>query len=72
MEAALRTAYETITGETLTSLDFHDVRGLEGVKEADIQIGDLTLKVAVAHGTANAKTLLDNIRSGRRPITLSR
>ena len=66
MEAALRTAYETITGETLTSLDFHDVRGLEGVKEADIQIGDLTLKVAVAHGTANAKTLLDNIRSGEK------
>ncbi len=66
MEAALRTAYETITGETLEKLDFHEVRGLQAVKEADVQIGGLTLRVAVAHGTANAKTLLDSIRSGEK------
>ncbi len=66
MEAALRTAYETITGETLTALDFHAVRGLDGVKEADVKIGDLTLRVAVAHGTQNAKTLLDSVRSGEK------
>ncbi len=66
MEAALRTAYETITGQELTSLDFHGVRGQKGVKEADIQIGDLTLRVAVAHGTANAKALLESVKSGEK------
>lgn len=66
MEAALRTAYETISGETLEDLDFHAVRGLKGVKEADIKIGDLTLHVAAVHGTANAKTLLDQIKNGEK------
>ncbi|MGI6687144.1 MAG: NADH-dependent [FeFe] hydrogenase, group A6 [Christensenellales bacterium] len=66
MEAALRTAYETITGKTLENLEFHMVRGIEGVKEADIPLGDLTLRVAVAHGTINAKTLLDSIKSGEK------
>lgn len=66
MEAALRTAYEIITGETLQALDFHAVRGLEAVKEADVKLGSLSLKVAVAHGTANAKTLLDSIRAGEK------
>lgn len=66
MEAALRTAYETITGETLEELDFHAVRGLDAVKEADIQLGDLTLRVAVTHGTANAKQLLDDIKAGKK------
>ena len=66
MEAALRTAYETLTGETLKSLEFTAVRGLQGVKEANVKIGDLTLRVAVAHGTANAKTLLDSVRSGEK------
>lgn len=66
MEAALRTAYETITGKTLENLDFHAVRGLKGIKEADVQIGDLTLRIAVAHSTANAKILLDSIKSGEK------
>lgn len=66
MEAALRTAAETLTGKALSSLDFHAVRGLEGVKEASIQLGELTLRVAVAHGTANAKLLLDSIKSGEK------
>ncbi len=66
MEAALRTAYETITGKTLENLDFHAVRGQKGIKEADVQIGDLTLRIAVAHSTANAKILLDSIKSGEK------
>ncbi len=66
MEAALRTAYETITGKELEKLDFDDVRGIAGVKETTVGIGDLDLHVAVAHGTANAKQLLDSIRSGEK------
>ncbi|MDD3653027.1 MAG: NADH-dependent [FeFe] hydrogenase, group A6 [Desulfotomaculaceae bacterium] len=64
MEAALRTAYELITGEALASVDFVDVRGLEGVKEATIKAGDLDVKVAVAHGLGNAKQLMDALQAG--------
>ena len=66
MEAALRTAYEVVTGKTLENVEFEAVRGVEGVKEASIQVGDVTLNVAVAHGTANAAKLLDSIRSGEK------
>jgi NADH-quinone oxidoreductase subunit G/NADP-reducing hydrogenase subunit HndD len=64
MEAALRTAYELITGSTLASVDFVDVRGLEGVKEATVKVGDLDVKVAVAHGLGNARKLLDALQAG--------
>jgi NADH-quinone oxidoreductase subunit G/NADP-reducing hydrogenase subunit HndD len=64
MEAALRTAYELVTGQDLPSLDFIDVRGLRGVKEATVEIGDLTVKVAVAHGLGNARSLMEAIKSG--------
>ena len=66
MEAALRTAYEVVTGKTLEDVNFTQVRGVEGVKEASIQIGDVTLNVAVAHGTANAAKLLDSVRAGEK------
>ncbi|MBQ6399745.1 MAG: iron hydrogenase small subunit [Clostridia bacterium] len=66
MEAALRTVYEKVTGETLKNVDFEAVRGIEGVKEATVKVGDLDVKVAVAHGTANAAKLLDSIRSGEK------
>ncbi|MGL5437100.1 MAG: NADH-dependent [FeFe] hydrogenase, group A6 [Lachnospiraceae bacterium] len=65
MEAALRTVYEVVTGETLQQLDFHQVRGFEGLKEAAIQVGDLEVKVAVVHGLANAKQLLKRMREGQ-------
>ncbi|OPX83736.1 MAG: NADP-reducing hydrogenase subunit HndC [Pelotomaculum sp. PtaB.Bin104] len=64
MEAALRTAYELITGETLTSVEFVNVRGLEGVKEATVKVGDLDVKVAVAHGLGNARQLMDALQKG--------
>ena len=67
MEAALRTAYEVITGQTLAKLEFAAVRGLEGIKAADVQVGDLTLKVAVASGLGNARVLLDQIKAGNSP-----
>ena len=66
MEAALRTVYEKVTGETLKDVEFHEVRGLKDVKEAAIQVGDLTVNVAIAHGTANAAKLLDSIRRGEK------
>lgn len=65
MEAALRTVSELVTGEELECIDFHGVRGLQGVKEAEVQIGDTVVKVAVAHTLLNARTLLEQIREGR-------
>lgn len=64
MEAALRTAYELVTGKTLTSLDFHEVRGLEGLKEATVNLDGTSLNVAVAHGLANARELMERIKNG--------
>ena len=66
MEAALRFAYEVVTGKTLAKVEFHEVRGLKGVKEAVIDLGETKLNVAVAHGTANAQKLLDSVRSGEK------
>lgn len=65
IEAATRTAYEWITGETLESVDFHALRGLEGLREATVQVGDLTLNIGIAHGLGNARKLLEDIRSGK-------
>jgi NADP-reducing hydrogenase subunit HndD len=66
MEAALRTAYETVTGKELPKVEFEQVRGLDGVKEATIQVGDIPLSVAVAHGTANAAKVLESVRNGEK------
>lgn len=67
MEAALRTAYEVLTGKGLPSLNFTDVRGLEGIKETTVDIDGLELKVGVAHGLGNAKVLLKQIEKGESP-----
>jgi len=64
MEAALRTVYEVVTKQDLPKLDFEEVRGLEGVKEAVVKIGDLDVKVAVANGLSNAKKLMDKVAAG--------
>lgn len=66
MEAALRFAVEKITGETLPEdkINFTDVRGTKGVKEAEYKVGDLNVKVAVASGLSNARELMDKIRRG--------
>ena len=64
MEAALRTAVETITGETLTDVEFKEVRGMEGVKEAEYDVKGLKVKVAVVSGLKNAATLCDKVRAG--------
>ncbi|MGB8455437.1 MAG: NADH-dependent [FeFe] hydrogenase, group A6 [Anaerocolumna sp.] len=64
MEAALRTAVETLTGEELKSLDFKEVRGIEGIKEATYNVAGMDVKVAVASGLKNAKELLNKVKSG--------
>ena len=68
MEAALRTAYEYITGSPApdTLYDLQPVRGYEGVREASLSIGGLTVNVAVVYGTANAKKLLHSIKAGEK------
>ncbi len=64
MEAALRTAVETLTGEELKSLDFKEVRGIKGIKEATYNVAGMDVKVAVASGLKNAKELLNKVNSG--------
>lgn len=64
MEAALRTAYEILTDRELENLDFHDLRGLEGIKEAEVEIDNIKLKVAVSSGLANARKLMEKIKNG--------
>ena len=65
MEAALRTAYEVHTGKTLDKVDFTQVRGLEGVREASVDMNGFELKVGIAHGLGNARRMLEDIRSGK-------
>jgi len=65
MEAALRTAAETLLGKPLEKLDFEDMRGTSGLKEHTYKIGDLELRVAVTSGLSNAKRLLENIKAGK-------
>ena len=69
MEAALRTAYEVITGEKLENVDFTAVRGIEGIKEATIKVGDLDVSVAVASSTGKASELLESVKRGEKNYT---
>lgn len=62
MEAALRTAYNFVTGENLESVDFTEVRGLEGVKSATIDIKGTPVRVAVAHQMGNVRSVLDEVK----------
>lgn len=64
MEAALRTVAEIVTGEELEKLDFTEVRGTEGIKEAQYDMGGRQVRVAVASGLANARALLERVKSG--------
>jgi len=67
MEAALRTAYEVLTKEALPSVDFTDVRGMEGIKEATVDINGLSLRVAVAHSLGKARILMEQIKNNTSP-----
>lgn len=65
MEAALRTVSEILTGEELEKIEFEEIRGERGIKEATIKIGDMDVKVAVAHGLGNATKIMDSIKDGK-------
>ncbi|MDI9218852.1 NADH-dependent [FeFe] hydrogenase, group A6 [Clostridium tertium] len=64
MEAALRTAYEWITGKELEKIDFENVRGLEGIKEAKVDLNGKEVNVAVVSSLGNAKKIMDEIKDG--------
>ena len=66
MEAALRTAVEKLTGEELGNVDFTEVRGTAGIKEATYNVAGMDVNVAVASGLANARELLEKVRSGEK------
>jgi iron-only hydrogenase group A len=67
MESALRTAYHLLTGKDLEKVDFEDVRGMKGVKEASITIGDRTIRLAVANRLGNARQIADRVKQGDSP-----
>lgn len=64
MEAAIRTVYEILEKKPLENLNVTEVRGLEGVKEATLKIAGKDVKIAVAHGTKNARTILEKVKAG--------
>lgn len=64
MEAALRTAADTLTGQLLESIDYTEVRGTDGIKEATYNVAGMDVKVAVASGLTNAAKVLDKVRAG--------
>ena len=65
MEAALRTAQDTLTGKDLEEINFKEVRGGKGIKKATVKIGDKELKVVAASGLANAQKIMEEIKSGK-------
>jgi iron-only hydrogenase group A len=67
MEAALRTVYEVVVGETLEDVNFTMVRGFEGMKEAEVDLAGTKVKVAVANSLGNARKIMDEIKAGTSP-----
>lgn len=67
MEAALRTVYEVVTGNTLEDVNFEVTRGITGIKEAEVDLNGTVVKVAIANGLSNARTLMDQVRAGESP-----
>lgn len=66
MEAALRTVYEILEQKPLDKVEFEQVRGTEGIKEATVKMGGMDVNVAIAHGLGNARKLLNSIRNGEK------
>jgi NADH-quinone oxidoreductase subunit G/NADP-reducing hydrogenase subunit HndD len=67
MESALRTAYHLLTGKDLEKLDFEDVRGMAGVKVAEVTAGDKTLRIAIANRLSNARIIAERVKAGDAP-----
>ena len=66
MEAALRTAVDVLSGQENANIEYKEVRGMDGIKEASYTVGDLTLNLAVASGLENAKKVLEAVRAGEK------
>jgi NADH-quinone oxidoreductase subunit G/NADP-reducing hydrogenase subunit HndD len=64
MEAALRTAYEVVTKKTLPAVEFNAIRGMAGLREAEIDLEGTKIKVAIAHGLGNARQVMESIKAG--------
>ncbi len=64
IEAATRTAYELFTGKELENVDFHELRGLEGIRQATVDFDGTPIHIGIAHTLGNARKLLDGVRSG--------
>ena len=62
IEATIRTAYDTITGEELEKVEFEELRGLKGIKQAKVDINGREIKIAVANGLGNTRKLLEKLR----------
>jgi len=67
MESALRTAYHLLTGKDLATLEFEDARGMAGVKEASVPVGDRTLRIAIANRLSNARVIAERVMAGDAP-----
>lgn len=65
IEAAVRTAYEIFTKKTLEKVDFAELRGMDGIRQATIDFDGLPLKIGIAHGLGNARKMLEDIRNGK-------
>lgn len=65
IEAAVRTAYEWVTGDELEKVEFTQLRGLEGIRSATVKVGSQYLHIGIAHGLGNARKLLEDIRAGK-------
>lgn len=66
MEAALRTVADVLTGKDIESIEYNAVRGLDGIKEATVNVDGMDINVAIVHGTANAGKLLEAIKRGEK------
>ncbi|SFI12949.1 NAD(P)-dependent iron-only hydrogenase catalytic subunit [Selenomonas ruminantium] len=67
MEAALRTVYEKLTGQTLEKLAFNEVRGFEGIKECSVNINGREIRICVAHTLRNARRIMEQVQQGTSP-----
>lgn len=65
IEAATRTAYEVFTGKTLDKVEFTELRGLEGIRDAHVDFNGTDIHIGIAHGLANARALLERVREGK-------
>ncbi len=65
IEAACRTAYELYTGKKLEKVDFHELRGMEGIRSATVDFNGVELNIGIAHGLGNARKLLDEVKEGK-------